>query len=52
MQHGTNHIRLLGFEDNGTFVVLTNAFRKKDQKVPKKEIVLAQERKREYLSHE
>ena len=52
VQHGTNHIRLLGFEDNGTFVVLTNAFRKKDQKVPKKEIVLAQERKREYLSHE
>ena len=52
VQHGTNHIRLLGFEHNGTFVVLTNAFRKKDQKVPKYEIVLAQKRKKEYLSHE
>ncbi len=51
-QHGNNHFRLLGFEHNGTFVVLTNAFRKKDQKVPKKEIVLAQERKKEYQSHE
>lgn len=52
VQHGTNHIRLLGFEHNGTFVVLTNAFRKKDQKVPKHEIVLAQNRKKEYLNNE
>ena len=51
-QHGSNHFRLLGFEYKGSFVVLTNAFRKKDQKVPKKEITLAQERKKEYLSHE
>ena len=36
IQHGNNNFRLLGFEHNGTFVVLTNAFRKKDQKVPKK----------------
>jgi phage-related protein len=52
VQHGTNHIRFLGFEHNGTFVVLTNAFRKKDQKVPKKEIALAQKRKKEYLNNE
>ena len=52
VQHGNNHFILLGFEHNGTFVVLTNAFRKKDQKVPKKEIALAQERKKEYLNHE
>ncbi|MDP2893090.1 MAG: type II toxin-antitoxin system RelE/ParE family toxin [Sulfurimonas sp.] len=52
VQHGNNHIRLLGFEHNGTFVVLTNAFRKKDQKVPKYEIVLAQKRKKEYLNNE
>lgn len=52
VQHGNNHFRLLGFEYNGTFVVLTNAFRKKDQKVPKKEIALAQDRKKEYISHE
>ena len=51
-QHGNNNFRLLGFEHNGTFVVLTNAFRKKDQKVPKKEIELAQSRKKEYLTHE
>lgn len=52
VQLGSNNFRLLGFEHNGTFVVLTNAFRKKDQKVPKKEIDLAQLRKKEYLSHE
>jgi phage-related protein len=52
IQHGNNHFRLLGFEHKGTFVILTNTFRKKDQKVPKKEIALAQERKKEYLSHE
>lgn len=52
VQHGTNHIRLLGFEYKGAFVVLTNAFRKKDQKVPKHEIALAQKRKMEYLNNE
>ena len=52
VQYGNNNFRLLGFEDSGTFVVLTNAFRKKDQKVPKKEIRLAQIRKKEYLKHE
>ena len=51
-QHSNNHFRLLGFEHNNTFVVLTNAFRKKDQKVPKKEIELAQKRKKEYLNNE
>ena len=52
VQHGNNNFRLLGFEHNGTFVILTNAFRKKDQKVPKKEIELAKSRKKEYLTHE
>lgn len=52
VQHTNNHFRLLGFEHNGTFIILINAFRKKDQKVPKKEISLAQERKKEYLNHE
>jgi phage-related protein len=42
----------LGFEHNGSFVVLTNAFRKKDQKVSKREITIAQKRKKEYLNHE
>ena len=43
-QIGKNHFRLLGFEHKGTFVVLTNGFKKKDQKVPKSEIQLAQQR--------
>ncbi len=49
-QIGKNNFRLLGFEDKGIFVILTNAFKKKDQKVPKSEITLAQKRKDEYLS--
>ena len=49
-QIGKNNFRLLGFEEKGTFVILTNGFKKKDQKVPKTEISLAQKRKNEYLS--
>lgn len=51
-QVGKNHFRLLGFEHDGNFVVLTNGFKKKDQKVSKKDIELAQRRKKEYLSNE
>ena len=50
VQIGKNNFRLLGFEDKNTFVILTNGFKKKDQKVPKSEIILAQKRKDEYLS--
>jgi phage-related protein len=49
-QIGKNNFRLLGFEYNSSFIVLTNGFKKKDQKVPKSEISLAQKRKDEYLS--
>ncbi len=49
-QIGKNNFRLLGFEDKDTFVILTNGFKKKDQKVPKSEITLAQQRKAKYLS--
>ena len=52
IQIGKNHFRLLGFENNGTFVILTNGFKKKDQKVPKSEIELAQQRRKEYLDNE
>ena len=52
IQIGKNNFRLLGFENNGTFVILTNGFKKKDQKVPKSEIELAQQRRREYLENE
>lgn len=51
-QIGKNHFRLLGFEYQGTFVVLTNGFKKKDQKVQKSEIDLAQQRRKDYLSRE
>jgi len=49
IQHGSNNFRLLGFEDKGNLVILTNGFRKKSQKTPKSEIELAEFRKKEYL---
>ena len=52
IQIGKNHFRLLGFENNGTFVILTNGFKKKNQKVPKSEIELAQQRRKEHLENE
>lgn len=42
-------IRILCFQDEGTLVVLTNAFVKKTQKTPKYEIRLAEKLKDEYL---
>jgi phage-related protein len=47
---GNNSFRLLGFEYEDKFVVLTNGFKKKSQKVPKSEIDLAIKRKKEYLT--
>lgn len=44
-------IRILCFLDEGTLVVLTNAFIKKTQKTPKKEIKLAERLKNEYLNN-
>jgi len=43
-------IRILCFLDGGNLVVLTNAFVKKTQKTPKKEIRFAEKLKSEYLS--
>lgn len=42
-------IRILCFQDEGRFIVLTNCFIKKSQKTPHKEIKLAQKLKKEYL---
>ncbi|MFC4875103.1 type II toxin-antitoxin system RelE/ParE family toxin [Negadavirga shengliensis] len=42
-------IRILCFQDEGTLVVLTNAFVKKTQKTPKNEIRLAEKLREEYL---
>ena len=49
IQFGGNIFRILGFEDQGKFVVLTNGFAKKTQKTPKREIELAEQRKKTYL---
>jgi phage-related protein len=46
---GRNTFRILGFIDDGSFVVLTNGFAKKSQKVPSSEIELAENRLREHL---
>ena len=49
VQHTNNNFRFLGFEHEGKLIILTNAFKKKDQKTPKNEIELAQNRKKEYI---
>ena len=45
---GSNTFHLLGFFDNSKLIILTNGFAKKSQKVPKKEIVIAEQRKQDY----
>jgi phage-related protein len=49
IQFGGNIFRILGFENRGRFIVLTNGFAKKTQKTPRSEIALAEQRKRNYL---
>jgi phage-related protein len=48
-QHGGNAYRLLGFFDGPNLVVMAVGFSKKSSKVPKKEIELAEERRKEYF---
>lgn len=48
--HGGNTYRLIGFFDGEQLIILTNGFQKKSQKTPKKEITLAQKRKKIYLA--
>lgn len=45
-----NIFRLLGFLEGGHVVILTHGFQKKTQKTPRKEIKLAEYRKKEYLN--
>jgi phage-related protein len=45
---GGNAVRLLGFMHEGNLVVLTNGFTNKSQKTPAQEIVLAEQRKKDY----
>jgi phage-related protein len=49
VQSGSDIFRLLGFIDQGNFVVLTNGFVKKSQKTPRNEIEIAENRKSDYL---
>ena len=46
---GNDAIRLMGFIDEGTFIILTNGFMKKSQKTPKVEIDLAEKRKKDFI---
>ncbi len=48
-QQGNNIFRFLGFFDEQRFIVLTNGFQKKTQKTPKAEILLSEQRKKDYL---
>lgn len=50
IQFGNDIFRLLGFFENGSLLILTNAFAKKTQKTPPQEIALAIRRKNEYLA--
>ena len=50
VQIGGNVLRILGFIQVDNFIVLTNGFQKKTQKTPQKEINLAEQRMKEYLS--
>ena len=50
IQSGNDILRLLGFFDGGTLLILTNGFAKKTQKTPPQEIALAVRRKNDYLA--
>ena len=48
-EHSGSSFRLLGFFDGARLVVLTNGFAKKTDKTPRREIALAEQRRRDYL---
>ena len=50
IQHGNNIYRLLGFFDGNDLVVLNHALTKKTQKTPKRDIKIAEQRKKDYFS--
>ena len=49
VKSGNNIFRILGFFYKNKIFILTNAFMKKTQKTPLKELKLAQNRKKDYL---
>ncbi len=46
---GSNIFRVFSFFDKGNLVVLVNGFQKKSQKLPKKEIEMAEKLKKQYF---
>jgi len=48
-QSGNNIFRILGFLEEEYLVVLNHAFQKKTQKTPKKEIAVAEARKKDHI---
>jgi len=50
VQMGNNIFRILGFMDGDNLVVLNHAFQKKTQKTPPQEILIAEQRKQDYLA--
>lgn len=49
VQSGGKAFRLLGFFDGPSLVILTHAFAKKSQKIPRADIDLAHNRKRDFF---
>jgi phage-related protein len=52
VQTGGNIFRLLGFIEDDRLIILTNGFQKKTQKTSRREIELAEARKREHQGRE
>lgn len=50
IQVSKKSFRLLGFMEGKNLVILTNSFSKKSQKTPRKEIRLAENRRKDYLA--
>lgn len=48
----TDIVRLLYFFHEGKLIIVTNGFVKKSQKTPPKEIALAKQRRKDYLTRE
>jgi len=46
---GRNAFRLLCFFDGQNLIIVTNGFKKKTQKTPRREIVIAKQRRKEYF---
>lgn len=49
-EFGGDAFRLLGFWDAGELIILTNGFAKKTEKTPGREILIAEQRKRDFLA--